>query len=155
MNASCRDTIIVAAIKMIERINWNDTRIFLREMPELLFVNKPFNTATGLKAESTKAGYMPTSNAPAENNRNNVIQNKGTVPIPDVKNPLLRLLPINWLYKGFNEKTIMAASMSAKKLITTDSNKNCPTSCERWAPTTFLSPTSFPRSSDFAVERFT
>src|SRR4051812_20473889 len=62
--------------------------------------------------------------------------------------------PASWLNRGISSRAIKIASIKEKKLIKTDSVKNCIMRCERNEPATFLMPTSFARLAERAVERF-
>ncbi len=63
-------------------------------------------------------------------------------------------LSINALNEGRTAAAITAANTNAIMIRISDSPINCPISCFRNAPTTFLIPTSFERFEAWAVARF-
>ena len=59
MYSSCSSITTVPTIMMIETTNWKVISAFLKRDWETPAFNAPLSTATGLKEESTKAGYPP------------------------------------------------------------------------------------------------
>src|SRR5579863_722205 len=73
-----------------------------------------------------------------------------------VENKVITLIcfPANWLNRGNRSAAIPSAINNERKLISTDSVRNCVMRLERREPATFLMPISFKQLDDRKVERF-
>src|SRR6478735_12759422 len=88
---------------------------------------------------------QPTNNISAISTGNNQVENNVHT---------LICFAASWLNNGNNNAAIPMASSNEKKLVKTDSVRNCVMRSTRDEPATFLIPTSFARLAERAVDRF-
>ena len=114
------------------------------------------NTLTGLNEDNKSAGYIPEEIPTATikpNKINSIFKSLNRLISISFSKKELDALSIKLLNEGKINDTINNAAKNAAIDIITDSLKNCAISWFRRAPATFLTPISFARFEDHAVER--